>query len=125
MSITELIKHVGEEHIQCQYLDSSFDSAKVVKGVGLITFVTEQSKVMERLGVGQRHRCMILWMPDERFPTPAEIRRADAAKARATKADAAKEAQPTGPYADAYGVGLPPDTQANQPTKPNQNETQT
>ena len=35
------------------------------------------------------------------------------------------QAGATTTYADAYGVGLPPDTQANQSTKHNQNETQT
>ena len=168
MSITELIKHVGEDNLGCQWLSTSLEGASIVSGEGRITFRTGSHKVLDLLKPDPQYRCLIIWIEDKVYPTPEQMAAADAARSAtkftpgkytsregntyiveafrmgaafplrgylkefpdediAWKANGKFEGDftnspydlmpPAVPYADAYGVGLPVDTQANQSTK--------
>lgn len=71
MTISELIKHVGDENVEFQLLESSLISAQVKKRDGEITFATDRNNVLALAGLGKpTHRCMILWLPLDRMPKP-------------------------------------------------------
>jgi hypothetical protein len=69
MKLSELIQHVGDEHIELQNIDSSLVKAKTCKQDGEITFATDKSKVIDRaIGNKPKHVGLIVWLPRERLP---------------------------------------------------------
>lgn len=69
MKLSELIQHVGDEHVQIQNLDNSLIKAKTAATDGEITFATDKSKVIERaVGKKPSHVGLVVWLPRERLP---------------------------------------------------------
>lgn len=69
MKLSELIAHVGDEHVELQNLDNSTIRAQAKKTDGEITFATDRSKVMERaMGLSVKHLGLIVWLPVDRLP---------------------------------------------------------
>lgn len=69
MKLSELIQHVGDEHVQLQNLDESLIKARTATNDGEITFATDKSKVIER-AVGRKtsHIGLVVWLPRDRLP---------------------------------------------------------
>jgi len=69
MKLSELIIHVGDDHVQLQRLDSSLVGGQVKKQDAELTFATDRQKGMALVGVGeQTHIGLIVWLPVERLP---------------------------------------------------------
>ena len=69
MKLSELIQHVGDEHVQIQNLDQSCVSAKAGKRDGEFTFATDREKVIERaMGKKVSHIGLVVWVPVDRLP---------------------------------------------------------
>lgn len=69
MKLSELIEHVGNDHVQIQDLAQSLVSAKAKTNDGEITFATDHSKVVQ-LSTGQKpdHVGIVVWLPRNRLP---------------------------------------------------------
>lgn len=80
MSIIELLKHVGEEKLECQWLNQSMDGASIVKGRGQVTFATDQSKVLSLICDQAKPMCLIVWIPRDLMPTHEQMHAPDAPK---------------------------------------------
>lgn len=69
MSITELVKAVGDDHIEVQSIHQNFNAAKVIEGgkVGVVTFNTAPGKVVDMMAENEsKFIGMVLWMPRDR-----------------------------------------------------------
>jgi hypothetical protein len=68
ITLSELIKHVGDEHIIWQRLDESILNAQQRKHHVAVTFATDQL-TMNEVATGQyRKRALVIWLPVERLP---------------------------------------------------------
>jgi transposase-like protein len=85
MGITELIEHVGEEHLACQWLETSLEHASIVKGQGYIAFRTESKRVMDIVNSTNPDRCLIIWFAQDRYPTEEQLTAAAASRAQAKR----------------------------------------
>lgn len=69
MTLSELIAHVGDEHVLIQNLDNDADGCEVRGGVGRFTFRTDPQHVIDRMRQGApTHTALVLWLPKERLP---------------------------------------------------------
>jgi len=73
MKISELILHVGDEHIAVQGLNTSVTNVTKGKKSAKVTFETEISKgdgLMNEIALGKRadFTGIIVWLPTERLP---------------------------------------------------------
>jgi hypothetical protein len=69
MKLSELIQHVGDEHVQLQNFDQSLVRAQAKTRDGEITFATDRSHVMERAFNQQvSHVGLVVWLPVHRLP---------------------------------------------------------
>lgn len=69
MTLSELIKHVGDDHVTFQPLASSMINANITKRGGVISFATDRSIVMDMAMEGpQKLTGLIVWLPTERLP---------------------------------------------------------
>lgn len=69
LSISQLVSAVGDDNIQVQSIHQNFDSAKVIKNVGQITFNTDPDKVVDLLSNNESEWVgMVVWMPRKLIP---------------------------------------------------------
>ena len=69
MKLSELIQHVGDDHVQIQTVSSSLIRANLKARDGEVTFATDREKVAALCGVGKAtHMGMIVWLPIARLP---------------------------------------------------------
>lgn len=69
MKLSELIQHVGDDHVQLQNLTSSLIRANLKARDGEVTFATDRDKVGALCGVGKTtHMGLIVWLPVDRLP---------------------------------------------------------
>lgn len=69
MKLSELIQHVGDDHVQCQGLSSSLLKANLKPKDGEVTFATDREKVAALCGVGKAtHMGLVVWLPVDRLP---------------------------------------------------------
>lgn len=69
MSVSELIKTVGDDHIRAQWLSDVMTDIKMHQKSGSkITFITDQLRVEEVITNEQRMVALVVWMPKDRMP---------------------------------------------------------
>lgn len=69
MKLSELILHVGDEHVGLQNLDNSLIRAQAKTRDGEITFATDRRHVMQRaFDQPVTHVGLIVWLPVEKLP---------------------------------------------------------
>lgn len=69
MKLSELIAHVGDEHINVQPLQPI--NVRMCKDDAEITFATEKEKAQSYSGFDEpKHVAMVLWLPKDRMPSP-------------------------------------------------------
>ena len=69
MKLSELIQHVGDDHVQLQTVSSSLIRANLKARDGEVTFAMARDKVAALCGLGKAtHIGMIVWMPIARLP---------------------------------------------------------
>lgn len=69
MKLSELIQHVGDDHVQLQNLTGSLIRANMKARDGEVTFATDRDKVGALCGVGKTtHVGLIVWLPVDRLP---------------------------------------------------------
>ena len=69
MKLSELIQHVGDDHVQLQNLAGSLIRASMKTRDGEVTFATDRDKVGALCGVGKStHMGLVVWLPIERLP---------------------------------------------------------
>lgn len=71
MTLSELIEHVGNEHIEFQRLDQGRLDLNTGKRDGKVTFWTGLDKVTDLMNGSKRFVGLVVWLPAERMPKPA------------------------------------------------------
>lgn len=70
MTISDMIKHVGDEHVEIQSIHQNLDSAKISGKNGKITLLVEPSKVADLFLEEESSWVGILvWLPRSKIPT--------------------------------------------------------
>jgi hypothetical protein len=70
MKLSELIQHVGDEHVEVQTLEGSLVNVRACKSDGEITFATDRSRALQlAAGLDQAEWVgLVVWLPRERMP---------------------------------------------------------
>ncbi len=69
MKLSELVRHVGDDNIQVQWIHESFVSAETHKADGEVTFATDPAKVIGFTeGADSEFVGMVVWFPRQRLP---------------------------------------------------------
>jgi hypothetical protein len=76
MSITELLKTVGDDNITLQNIMQSSPDLRVGQSCGRVSFDTDSSKVRslmnEATGKPREWVCLAVWFPADKLPTESK-----------------------------------------------------
>ena len=68
LKLSELILHVGDEHIQIQNVLACATEVNLRKGVTYITFGTEAISAVDVMGRKETKIGLVIWLPKDRMP---------------------------------------------------------